>query len=48
MAQTNIEFINTASKIIPDFSGKAENLRSFLDALEMIKSIQGAHEQVAI
>jgi len=34
MAQTNIDFINTASKHIPVFDGKAENLTSFIDALE--------------
>ncbi|XP_060665628.1 uncharacterized protein LOC132797895 [Drosophila nasuta] len=48
MAQTNIEFINTASRLIPEFNGKAENLRSFIDALEIIKEIQGAHELLAV
>jgi len=45
MAQTNIDFINTASKLIPVFDGKAENLTSFMDALEIIESIKGEHEQ---
>jgi len=48
MAQTNIDFINTASKLIPVFDGKAENLTSFMDALEIIESIKGEHEQLAV
>jgi len=36
MAQTSIDFINTASKLIPVFDSKAENLTSFIDALEII------------
>jgi len=38
MAQTNIDFINTASKLIPVFDGKPENITSFMDALEIIES----------
>jgi len=48
MAQTNIDFINTASLLIPVFDGKAENLTSFIDALEIIESIKGEHEQLAV
>lgn len=48
MAQTIIEFINTATRLIPDFDGKHENLRSFLDALSLVETIQGNHEAVAI
>jgi len=48
MAQTNIDFINTASKLIPVFDGKAENLTSFIDALEIIESIKGENEQLAV
>jgi len=48
MAQSNIDFINTASKLIPVFDGKAENLTSFMDALEIIESIKGEHEQLAV
>lgn len=48
MAQTNIDFINTASKLIPVFDGKAENLTSFVDALEIVESIKGDHEQLAV
>jgi len=32
MAQFNIDFINTAPKLIPVFDGKAENLTSFIAA----------------
>jgi len=42
MAQSNIDFINTASKLIPVFDGKAKNLTSF------IESIKGEHEQLAV
>jgi len=45
MAQSNIDFINTASKLLPVFDGKAENLTSFIDALQIIESIKGEHEQ---
>jgi len=45
MTQSNIDFINTASKLIPVFDGKAENLTSFIDALQIIESIKGDHEQ---
>jgi len=40
MAQSNIDFINTASKLIPVCDGKAENLTSFIDALEIIELIE--------
>ncbi|XP_039233227.1 myb-like protein P isoform X1 [Drosophila yakuba] len=48
MAQTNIEFINTATKLIPAFDGKAENLNSFIDALEILRLITGEHEELAV
>jgi len=48
MAQSNIDFINTASKLIPVFDGKAENLANFIDALQIIESIKGEHEQLAV
>jgi len=48
MAQSNIDFINTASKLIPVLDGKAENLTSFIGALEIIESIKGEHEQLAV
>lgn len=48
MAQTAIEFLGTASRILPDFDGRVDNLQSFLDALNLIDSIKGTHEAVAI
>lgn len=48
MPQTKVEFLNTASKLIPDFDGKTENLQSFLDSLNLVDSIQETHEQVAV
>jgi len=48
MAQSNIDFLNTASKLIPDFDGKAENLTSFIDALNIVDTIKGEHESLAV
>lgn len=48
MPQTIVEFLNFASKIIPDFDGKPENLRSFLDALTLLDSVKDVHELVAV
>lgn len=48
MTQTTIEFLNTASKLIPDFDGKFENLRSFLDALSLVDTLKGSQEAVAL
>lgn len=48
MPQTNVEFLNTASKLLPDFDGKPENLQSFIDALTLVESIKDTHESLAI
>lgn len=48
MAQNNIELINTATKLVPVFDGKAENLQSFIDALEILELITGEHEVLAV
>jgi len=48
MEQSNIDFINTASKLIPVLDGKAENLTSFIDALQIIESKEGEHEKLAV
>jgi len=48
MTQSNIGFVNTSSKLIPVFDGKAENLTSFIDTLQVIESIKGEHEQLAV
>lgn len=48
MTQTVVEFLNTASRLICDFDGKPENLRTFLDSLHLIDSLKETHEQVAV
>lgn len=48
MAQSVVEFINTATRIIPDFDGKPENLKSFQDALSLLETIKGTHEAIAL
>jgi len=48
MAQTTIEFIKTASSILSEYDGKAENLQSFKDALNLVDSLKGEHEATAI
>lgn len=48
MPQTVIEFLNIASKLIPDFDGKVENLQSFLDALNLVDSLKESHEAIAV
>lgn len=48
MTQTVVEFLNTASRLICDFDGKPENLRSFLDSIQLIDSLKDTHEQVAV
>lgn len=46
--QTVVEFVNMATRLIPDFDGRPENLRSFLDALSLVEALKGAHEAVAV
>lgn len=48
MTQTVVEFINTASKLIAEFDGKPENLRSFIDSLELLNTIKDNHEATAV
>ncbi|XP_037930617.1 uncharacterized protein LOC119665468 [Teleopsis dalmanni] len=48
MSQTMIEFLNTAAKLIPEFDGKAENLRTFIDALRLVQSLMSSHEATAV
>lgn len=48
MTQTNVEFLNTASRLLTEFDGKPENLRSFLDSIEIINSIKDTHETIAV
>jgi len=48
MAQTVAQFLNNASKILPEFDGKAENLQSFIDAISLLELIKDSHEAVAV
>lgn len=48
MNQTIVEFLNTASKLIIEFDGKSENLRSFIDSLHLVESIKSTHEAIAV
>ena len=46
MAQTVVEFLNTASKLITEFDGKSENLRTFIDSLQLVEAIKGQHDSI--
>lgn len=48
MAQTSSEFLGLASKLLPEFDGKPENLQSFINAINLVKSIQGEHESLGV
>lgn len=48
MSQTPVQFLNIASKLIPDFDGRAENLTAFLDALTLVDSIKESHDALAV
>jgi len=48
MALSKIDFINTASMLIPVFDGKAESLTSFIDELQITEPIKGKHEQLEV
>lgn len=48
MPQTNIEFLQTVTRILPDFDGKPENLQSFIDALNIVETIKDTHETLAV
>jgi len=41
-------FVGNASKLVPDFDGKLENLQKFLDALDILELIKAEHETVAV
>ena len=47
MAMSQVEFLKLASSLIPEFSGKSENLQSFIDALNLVHSLKGTHETTA-
>jgi len=48
MAITPIEFLKLASSLIPEFDGKAENLKSFLDSLNFVNSLKESHKALAV
>ena len=48
MSQTPVQFLNIASKLIPDFDGRAENLTTFLHALTLVDSIKESHDALAV
>lgn len=48
MAQPVETFIGNASKLLPDFDGKVENLQKFLNSLDVLELMKGDHESVAI
>lgn len=45
---TPIEFINTATKLLPEFDGKIENLSKFINAIDLLETIKETHENIAI
>jgi len=48
MAITPIEFLKLASSLIAEFDGKAENLKSFLDFLNLVNFLKESHEALAV
>lgn len=48
MTQTIVEFLNTASKLVIDFDGRSENLRAFIDSLQLLNTIKGDNEAIAV
>ena len=48
MTSTAETFVGNASKLLPEFDGKIENLQKFIDALDVLALIKGTHESVAI
>lgn len=45
---TPVEFINTATKLLPEFDGKIENLSKFINAIDLLETIKETHENIAI
>lgn len=48
MSQTPVEFLKLASSLIPEFDGKAADLQGFIDALNLVDSLKGSHEEIAV
>lgn len=43
-----LEFVNFATKVVPEFDGKPENLQRFFDGLDLMNTQIGTHLQTAI
>lgn len=48
MPQTPVEFLGIASRILPEFDGNPTNLLAFLDAINLVESINDNNNAVAI
>ena len=48
MPLNTIDFLNLATKILPDFDGKPENLTRFLDAINLAKTQSAGHEETLV
>lgn len=48
MPQTPIEFFTIASRLIPEFDGRPENLQGFISALKLVDSVCDGHGTIAI
>lgn len=48
MALTVVEFLNFATKVIPEFDGSPANLQGFIDALNLVNASVGAHVASAV
>jgi len=48
MVITPTEFLKLAKSIIQEFDGNAENLKSFLDSLNLVNSLKESHEALAV
>lgn len=44
MSLSVLDFLNFATKVIPDFDGKHENLQRFLDSIHLVKTQSAGHE----
>lgn len=43
-----IEFLGLATKLIPEFDGKPENMQSFVDSLNLLDTVKESHEAIAV
>jgi len=45
---SQVEFLKLASSLIPELSGKSENLQSFVNALSLVDSLKVTHKTTAV